>query len=878
MVRLLLLLALIFTGSGCTRQFYRNNVDREVDGLLRQKDVFPFWKIENYHVYPDPNARFADPAKPDRPPMPPDDPAAKLLAPNPQKPGHAGEGSWEGTGYLDLLRYWDASNRAVLPITVDANLPSVKQVQYLDEPKKNDSGENPFLLTMDQSIELGLVNSREFQSRREQLYLSALPVTLERFSFAAQFYDAHQGIYERTGAQLPPGQGYRWRLNSDAGVSKLLPSGALLLASFANRTVINLSGTMANKTISVSTVNFDAIQPLLQGGGKAVTLEPLTQTERNLLYDIRQYARYRKEFYQYISGGGDFGPSLSLIGGFGANIGAGQVSLGSGNPAGPQITPSASGRINLSTGIAAPSEGYLTTILRRALLAVERANVTRLEKILKLFEAYEEGGRVPSLQVGQVQLQLLQSQSNLLQADQNMRDSLDRFKLQLGVPLTVPLELDGDYIRPIFLQYQAYEELLEQFEQALAALERFDDIAEFAQIRARLRSLMTDSPLVRGAPRFQKTIPTRFAAWTTSVLDDKGVRDKLFSLRQERNKLLELRDKQEEEGKTLSPQESARLQEILSDLPLGELEQAVRRYESGPWQGAPTEKIKRDVQQAAFREVRATAAEVLGEASNERFSRIRSSWTKLPPVHVNGVDLLESDLEPAYEIAVKTAYENRLDLMNTRAQVVDSWRQLAVFANSLLGVFNVGYHVDSSTPPGRGTPLLFEQERTRHQLFLNAELPLVRVAERNSYRASLIAYQRARRNLMSTEDQIANQVRTDIRQLQVLAKNYKIQQQAVELAYQQVESSLETFRAPQPPGGDGNNAASAAALTQQLLQAYARLPQTQSQLLTLWINYQVLRQQLYLDIEMMPLDSRGVWIDEYRARTIPQIPVPPVVK
>ena len=65
----------------CTRRFYRNQTDREVAGVLAEKDVVPDWKIENYHVYPDPRARFADPSNPDRPPMPPDDPAAKMLAP-----------------------------------------------------------------------------------------------------------------------------------------------------------------------------------------------------------------------------------------------------------------------------------------------------------------------------------------------------------------------------------------------------------------------------------------------------------------------------------------------------------------------------------------------------------------------------------------------------------------------------------------------------------------------------------------------------------------------------------------------------------------------------------------------------------------------------
>src|SRR5262245_10723875 len=111
-VAMMLALGMLCASLGCTRRFFRNRADREVDQVLAEKDVVPDWKIEDYHVYPDPRARFADGTNPDRPPMPPDDPAAKMLAPNPQRPKHAGIARVEGAGYLDLLADWDAQNRA----------------------------------------------------------------------------------------------------------------------------------------------------------------------------------------------------------------------------------------------------------------------------------------------------------------------------------------------------------------------------------------------------------------------------------------------------------------------------------------------------------------------------------------------------------------------------------------------------------------------------------------------------------------------------------------------------------------------------------------------------------------------------------------------
>ena len=46
---------------------------------------------------------------------------------------------------------------------------------------------------------------------------------------------------------------------------------------------------------------------------------------------------------------------------------------------------------------------------------------------------------------------------------------------------------------------------------------------------------------------------------------------------------------------------------------------------------------------------------------------------------------------------------------------------------------------------------------------LNAELPLVRMTERNNFRTALINYQRARRTLMNAEDYIKFQFRQDFR-------------------------------------------------------------------------------------------------------------------
>jgi hypothetical protein len=869
--------------SGCTRRFYRNQADNEVAAVLHEKDIFPFWKIEQLPngIYPDARARFADPTNPDRPPMPPDDPAAYQLGPNPQKPRHAGVARVEGTGYLDMLTAWDAENRAewaakgrpenALNMAQTIRTVALRQrdgdkAELLPPPRPLDAAPvvktNPYLLRIEQAMELGLVNSREFQTRREDLYLTALPVTRERFAFASQYYAWGQAIRERTGANTVFGEGDRWSFASSTGFSKLFSTGALLLVGFANQTVVNL-GNPANTqgTVSQSTLDLDIIQPLLRGGGRAATLEPLTLAERNLLYEIRDYARFRKQYFQYMIGGG-FLPGIGVTSpGSLAATHPLPPALNGGNPARPQISPAGTGTLFLGVNATAPAEGYMPSVFKAAVLQNEIANVNALRDLLKLFDAYESGGLISSLQVGQVQLQLLQSQSVVLAREQELRDSLDNFKQQLGIPVNLAIELNDRPVDGMTEQFKRYGAILKNYEATTALLEKLDGIDRAKQVRAGFMAILKDSPLTQPTEQFKVEIPARWERFAKQP-NAKAILDQLEKNRDERDELYKRLTKLELEKEELSAPEMARLRALEIDIKLGDLELMMRRFENAPWA-----KEKSPVAQAAeyaarWRDLRSAFVLILSGAGNERFALLRRNWPAPPPIFVNCVNLIDADVEKAYAIVAQTALEQRLDLMNARAQAVDAWRQLRVFANSLLGTFTVAYHMDSSTPPDQAQPLAFQSSRTRHQLGLNLELPIVRLTERNAYRASQIAYQRARRNLDQQEDVIVNQVRSEIRQLQLLAKNLKIQQQAVELAYQQVESSLETFRAPQAPGEGGNAAANAFSLTSQLLQAYSRLPNAQNILLRTWIDYQITRQQLFLDMELMPLDARGVWLDE----------------
>ncbi|MEZ6141542.1 MAG: hypothetical protein R3B84_13295 [Zavarzinella sp.] len=851
--------------SGCTRKFFRERSDREVEHLLNEKNVDPRWEIENWHAYPDSRARFFDPDNPDKPRKPYDDPFAEEMSPNsqPLRSHHTGESY--GTGYLEYLRECDQLNRAMLA-EMERDNPSGMNSEYqsdnpatretlaqIDKALRRES--NPFLINLGQASELALFNSREFQDRREDLYISALPVSLQRFSFVGQFFATNNAV-RQWGNSRSVTPGGRWLNNADAGVDLLLPTGATLLASVANRLVIDLASNRT--TVGLSNLTLEVTQPLLRGGGWAATMEPLTQAERNMVYAIRSYARFRKNYYVYLAAGDDLG-----------NSPLGYQGLGGGLP---------------SSG-GAPAQGYLPTLLNVAQERNERANIINLSEFLLLYREYQGRGDYSELQVGQVEQQLLQGRSSLLLRRQNLQSGLDNFKQQLGLEVTTPIELDEEPIQPISELFRQYALARDEFGDARSAVEelpkRVKDPAgllaggltytqPFNQpVREEIKKVLTDSMLVRDTRKFRQIIPDRLNRW--EKLTDEQLKNEIRLLSQELRDIQLKQARLQAANDELSDVELERLELLPKEITIGQFETALRAYDA--YRSKPETTTKELTEY--YNTIANAAIRVLGEARQERITIVRSQWPELPKVEIDGENLLTIDVEQAQAVTAQTALRERFDLMNARGQLVDSWRKIAVASNALLGVLDVGYRYGSPSTGDPDNPFLFAGSRGSHQLIINGELPLVRRLERNDYRTSLMAYQRQRRRLQFSEDQVLNNLRVTLRSPRLLQENYKIQQRAVELAYNQVENALDVLQAPPvPEGGPAQPgravaqvaAANAAALTQQLLTAQRSLLNAQNELYGTWVSYLSTRMQFYRDIERLPLDPRGVWLDDTPTR------------
>ena len=146
------------------------------------------------------------------------------------------------------------------------------------------------VITLNQAVAIATQFNRDYQSRKESLYLSALDLTLTRHEYARQWFGTFDGQY------LNADGTENNTLSSEAGVDQafITAGGIIANAGLKIDWTRFLSGDPYTTLSSVLTANITA--PLLGRGGGKTAWENLTQAERNVLYQIRTFNRYRKTF------------------------------------------------------------------------------------------------------------------------------------------------------------------------------------------------------------------------------------------------------------------------------------------------------------------------------------------------------------------------------------------------------------------------------------------------------------------------------------------------------------------------------------------------------------------------------------------------------
>lgn len=809
------LLALLLVILGCTRAQYRERADEEAYGAVGQYAQDPRWDLPDYTIQPDPRSRFYSPYDPDRPPMPPDDPTSHRLMH--EVDGMRGYRRWHENGDITNVEnpYWK---------------------EYL--PRNEQGNVEVDLRT---AVILARLHSRDYQEELEDLYLSALDVTFERFRFDVQYFAGSGPSMELFGREFTGGRTQSlFAVDSDFALRRRFAQGGELVAGLANSLVWNFSGP--DRYSASSVLDFALVQPLLRMGSRAVVLERLTRAERTLLANVRQMKRYQHGFFVEIATGVNAPPGPSRGGGvFGSGF-EGFTGVGAGGFGQLGAIGGGGGGIGGGGGTGAgQAGGFFGRLQQLQELRNEQANIVSLRSSLEQLESLANSPAPPEnafLQVEQARQALYNAQSRLITRRAAFYDSLDDYKVDLGLPPQLEIELDDSMLEPLRLLHPELDRLrtsvsgtLEQLGGLGANPPRADVsglldaganleqgiVGHVQLVQQDLEKLKANAPKRRRAlqklQEYPEFSPERFR---DTRLDPDAFDKRVVDI--------------EAKFKELSP----RLLKTLADLT------ALQKQ---------AEDLPVNMLRAQLTERLAALSEQLLELSLIQ-ARARLETIVLPPVD------LTSDQ------ALDIARVNRLDWMNARASVVDSWRLIEFNANELRSDLNIV--VDGELGTTADNPFGFRGENGRLRMSLRFDAPLTRVAERNNYRQALIDYNEAKRSYMRFEDGVSQGLRSTLRAINRNFINFELRRAAIDVAINQVDFARLQFRKPPRPAQanqPGQFARTGATAARDIVSALADLLTAQNDFLSVWINYEVLRMVLERDLGLMRLDPNGVWID-----------------
>jgi hypothetical protein len=787
---------LLCASVGCVRSFYRRSADREVYRAIEDKAALlaaPELPTQ-IKVTATGDSRLFDAFDPDHPPMPPDDPLAHEFMV--KVDGKRGARAWRKP----------------------ANPAAVQGEAWREFLPCDKSGE--VTLDLKAAVRAGIVNSRDYQQEREDLYLSALDVTFERFRFAPQFALGstgggttegilHNGVRPRAVQQAT--------VLTDGSVRWLAATGGEFLANIANSLVWDWDGNTMTRAAS-SLLNFSLVQPLLRLGGREQVLEQLTSAERQLLGNVRQMEQWQQGFYVRIAAGRNSGegPSRNAV------PGASGLGLIAGTPAGRTGAPRA--------------DGFMGLLEEQQRIRNLESNVSRLRQSLDQLEAAFDAGRIPSrLQVDQARQALFNGQSSLLTSRAAYQTRLDSYKMDLGLPPDLPLVVRDSLLDRFNTSDPAATSLDEKLSSVQEELRNPARIADPAALRRQLAKLHAlEQPLewqLKAArldsARLRKVVPER-----REQLRHLRARTDLGELGMETARLdpstLDLKTKQLDERLDHSAKE---LEESLA---------ALRTFE------AELPNLELQIARSRLSELASDLSGLLLAVSlDQTATRLESAV--LPPIDLDEV------------AALGIARENRLDWMNARTRLVDAWRKVGFFANRLQSTVDITLGGTMGTTGSRdNAPFRFDGRNGILRAGLHFDTPLNRLAERNDYREALIDYQRARRDYMLFEDRVNQSLRNTLRIVQLSQFNFELRRSAVQVAIAQVDLARLRLAEPPRPGAVAQFGATTA---RDLVSALSDLLDAQNDFLSLQVGYDVLRLVLDFELGTMHLDRDGVWID-----------------
>jgi outer membrane protein TolC len=272
------------------------------------------------------------------------------------------------------------------------------------------------MITLPEAVAIATTQNREYQRQKEQLYLSALDLTGVGHDYAMQWFGTIDFTYYKNRetsqkrlskqVELPDGtvrtvtatkqqETTEERLGwpSELGFNQLLADGTQIGVSIAMDWGRFLTGDPRESLTSVLAAT--VTKPLLRGAGKKIALERLTQAQRNVLYQVRSFNRYRKTFV------------VSIV------------------------------------------NDYYRVLQRLDEVKNAESNYERRGQSKERLQIEAEAGRRNRFEVDQAVQDWLRARDNLVSTRERYQQVLDEFKITLAIPVDSNIYLDPNALQQL---------------------------------------------------------------------------------------------------------------------------------------------------------------------------------------------------------------------------------------------------------------------------------------------------------------------------------------------------------------------------------------------------------------------------------------------
>ncbi len=187
---------------------------------------------------------------------------------------------------LEATGLRDTAGAAAEPIELGLEIPDITRARATTQPAPGAR-----MFTLSGALKQGLETGRTYQSAKETLYLAILDLTLERHFWTPRLF----GDVEARFADFGQVRNFDRAMEavSTVGVEQNLPYGGQVTAQLVNTLARDLGRHVTSGESGSILVQADI--PLLRGAGR-VAYESRYRAEREVVYAVRAFERFRREF------------------------------------------------------------------------------------------------------------------------------------------------------------------------------------------------------------------------------------------------------------------------------------------------------------------------------------------------------------------------------------------------------------------------------------------------------------------------------------------------------------------------------------------------------------------------------------------------------